>query len=75
MNMCLRPCQEVVSVEEYASEAARVAEGTILVPADDAGMLGVIHDRSLAGRAPGASREVRSRTSESSRPSRQGLAC
>jgi excinuclease UvrABC nuclease subunit len=26
MNMCLRPCQQVVGVEEYASEAARVAE-------------------------------------------------
>jgi excinuclease UvrABC nuclease subunit len=26
MNMCLRPCQEVVGVEEYASEAARVTE-------------------------------------------------
>jgi excinuclease ABC subunit C len=26
MNMCLRPCQEVVGVAEYASEAARVAE-------------------------------------------------
>lgn len=26
MNMCLRPCQQAVSVEEYGSEAARVAE-------------------------------------------------
>ncbi|MDP8981512.1 MAG: hypothetical protein M3O35_13085 [Acidobacteriota bacterium] len=26
MNMCLRPCQQAVSVEEYASEASRVAE-------------------------------------------------
>ncbi|MBC7925261.1 MAG: hypothetical protein H7039_06345 [Bryobacteraceae bacterium] len=26
MNMCLRPCQEVVSVEEYVSEARRVTE-------------------------------------------------
>lgn len=26
MNMCLRPCQEVVTVEEYATETARVAE-------------------------------------------------
>ena len=26
MNMCLRPCQQVVSVEEYRSEAARVAQ-------------------------------------------------
>ena len=26
MNMCLRPCQEVVTAEEYATEAARVAE-------------------------------------------------
>jgi excinuclease UvrABC nuclease subunit len=26
MNMCLRPCQQVVGIEEYASEAARVAE-------------------------------------------------
>lgn len=26
MNMCLRPCQQVVSVEEYASEVNRVAE-------------------------------------------------
>ncbi len=26
MSMCLRPCQEVVGVAEYASEAARVAE-------------------------------------------------
>ncbi|MBI3280975.1 MAG: hypothetical protein HYZ57_14160 [Acidobacteria bacterium] len=26
MNMCLRPCQEVVTPDEYASEAARVAE-------------------------------------------------
>ncbi len=26
MNMCLRPCQQVVGVEEYASEAARVAD-------------------------------------------------
>ena len=26
MNMCLRPCQEVVGVAEYATESARVAE-------------------------------------------------
>lgn len=26
MNMCLRPCQQVVGTEEYASEAARVGE-------------------------------------------------
>ncbi len=26
MNMCLKPCQQVVGVEEYASEAKRVAE-------------------------------------------------
>jgi hypothetical protein len=26
MNMCLRPCQQVVSVSEYASEAARISE-------------------------------------------------
>src|SRR6202171_753865 len=26
MSMCLRPCQQAVTVEEYASEAARVAE-------------------------------------------------
>ncbi len=26
MNMCLRPCQEVVGVAEYASEASRVAD-------------------------------------------------
>ena len=26
MNMCLRPCQEVVTAEEYATEAARVEE-------------------------------------------------
>jgi excinuclease UvrABC nuclease subunit len=26
MNRCLRPCQQVVGVEEYASEAARVAQ-------------------------------------------------
>jgi excinuclease UvrABC nuclease subunit len=26
MNMCLRPCQQVVGVAEYASEVARVAE-------------------------------------------------
>jgi len=26
MSMCLRPCQQAVSVEEYASEAKRVAE-------------------------------------------------
>jgi excinuclease UvrABC nuclease subunit len=26
MNMCLRPCQQVVSIEEYRSEAERVAQ-------------------------------------------------
>ncbi len=26
MNMCLRPCQQVVSIDEYASEAGRVVE-------------------------------------------------
>lgn len=26
MNMCLRPCQQVVSIEEYRSEAGRVAQ-------------------------------------------------
>jgi excinuclease UvrABC nuclease subunit len=26
MNMCLRPCQQIVGTEEYASESARVAE-------------------------------------------------
>ena len=26
MNMCLRPCQQIVGVEEYASEASRVAD-------------------------------------------------
>jgi excinuclease ABC subunit C len=26
MNMCLRPCQQAVTIQEYASESARVAE-------------------------------------------------
>jgi excinuclease ABC subunit C len=36
MNMCLRPCQEAVGVEEYASEVKRVAE---FLSSDGSGLL------------------------------------